>query len=418
MSIKLHFALLAGLLVAPSCSAIRTLDPSLALTTPLASSGVSPSLSKDLLALQSTLIQNEVTGSNLALVVKDGERIYHEVVNSGKAGDRDISEDTLFPIWSMSKPVTIVAMMTLYEKGLFQWDEPVSKYIPCFANLLVQDGEVARPAKEPLRIVHLMTHRSGYRYYALPYAPTADEPVPPAYDSPHPNQTRFNDLAEFCEVAARQPLDFEPGSDFVYGINQAILGRLVEVLSGENFADYLEQALFAPLGMTRTSFVLGEERHSLLQPLFINSGELKGYTVMLNELTYTTQSRAHFGGEGLVSCAEDYARFCEMLVGGGVFRGRRILSEASITEMTTPHSLDVFAEATPGFDMAFSVSVLKDPVLDGSHAPKGVYGWSGYHNTHFWIDPETKLYALFMSRAREFNPGIPREMRAAIYGAR
>ena len=105
-----------------------------------------------------------------------------------------------------------------------------------------------------------------------------------------------------------------------------------------------------------------------------------------------------------------------MLVGGGVFRGRRILSEASITEMTTPHSLDVFAEATPGFDMAFSVSVLKDPVLDGSRAPKGVYGWSGYHNTHFWIDPSNQMYVLWMSRAREFSFEIPAGLRKVVYG--
>jgi len=412
MSKKLRVALLAYLLVAPSCSALRFSPP-----PSVSSGGVSSALSEDLLAFQNALIQDEVTGSNVALVVKGGERIYHEVVNSGKAGDRDITEDTLFPIWSMSKPVTIVAMMTLHEKGLFQWDEPVSKYIPCFANLMVQDGASLRPAKEPLRISHLMSHRSGYRYYALAYAPTPAEPVPPAYDAPHPNQTRFNDLKEFCEVAARQPLEFDPGSDFVYGINQAILGRLVEVLSGESFADYLEQALFGPLGMSRTSFVLDGERRSLLQPLFINSGELKGYTVMLNELTYTPKSRAHFGGEGLVSCLEDYARFCEMLVGGGVFRGRRVLSEESIKEMTAPRSVDVFAEEAPGFDMGFSVFVLREPALDGSRSPKGIYGWSGYHNTHFWVDPQTKLYALFMSRAREFSFSIPREMRAAVYGA-
>ncbi|HJM39968.1 MAG TPA: serine hydrolase domain-containing protein, partial [Planctomycetota bacterium] len=156
------FALLAALLfISPSgCAAL-----SMPLQQSLGASAEREKISERILELQGDLIEGEVTGSNVVLLVKNGETIYHEVVNSGKLGDRKIQEDTLFPIWSMSKPITIVAMMTLHEKGLFAWDDPVSKYLPCFKNLMVREGREIRPAKEVLRIEHLMAHRSGYTYY-------------------------------------------------------------------------------------------------------------------------------------------------------------------------------------------------------------------------------------------------------------
>lgn len=359
-------------------------------------------------AFQASLIEEEITGSNMALVFQDGEVTYRHVENSGKEGDRDITGETLFPIWSMSKPITIVAMLTLHEAGLFEWDDPVADYLPCFADLRVQDGEGSRPAREPLRIEHLMTHRSGYSYYAFA--------TPPEPDSPHPNQTRFQDLQEFVEVAARTPVAFEPGSDYLYGINQAILGRLVEVLSGKSFASYLEETLFGPLGMTRTSFVLDSERRAVFQPLYINSGALEGFTTMMDELTYSPDSQAHFGGEGLVSCPEDYARFCELLLGRGMFRGKRILSEASIDAMTAVHTRGIDPDGAPGVDMGYSVFVLTDPAAEDTGAPAGIFGWSGYHNTHFWIDPSSNLFGMFFSRAREFSFDIPVRMRRAVYG--
>jgi CubicO group peptidase (beta-lactamase class C family) len=388
--------------------------------------GLRPDMAQRLEAVQRALIDDEVTGSNILLVSQRGQEIYRRVVNADRRGDRDITPDTLFPIWSMSKPITIVAMMTLFEQGKFSFDDPVSKYIPCFAELQVAHASGPRPATQPLLVEHLMTHRSGYGYYALG-GDSTDMPTPPAFDRPSPNQTRFDDLQSFCEAAARQPLAFEPGTAFLYGINQAILGRLVEVLSGVPFAEYLKTTIFDPLGMSETSFVLDDARRARLQPLWINmedspalpglrspGGTVKGYTNLLNELTYSPRSRAHFGGEGLVSSPADYARFCQMLLGGGVYDGRRILTEDSIARMTTPASRNIFDG--PGTDMGYSVFVLREGHEEGSLAPAGVYGWSGYHNTHFWIDPEHDLFVVFMSRAREFRGEIPIQLRAALYG--
>ena len=377
-----------------------------------AGKSLAPDFAEKLTALQEELIENEVTGSNVVLVGLDGEVVHRSVRNSGRQGDRDITEETLFPIWSMSKPITIVAMMTLHEKGLFDWNDPVSKYIPCFADLSVREGDTVRPAKTPLRVIDLMTHRSGYSYY--PSVPG----IPPRHDQPQQSQTKFKDLQEFCEVAAAYPLDFDPGTDFRYGINQAILGRLVEVLSGRPFGTYLEEAIFEPLGMTETSFVLDAERRARFQPLFINIGDLNGYTNLLDELNYDPDSKAHFGGEGLVSRPDDYAKFCEMLANKGDFRGRRILSPESIEAIRTVYSEDVFPELMPGVDMGFSVFVTTDPESEGHNTPLGVFGWSGYHNTHFFVDPDTNAWAIFMSRSRDFNGTIPPRLRGAVYGER
>ena len=371
---------------------------------------LNPAMKDEIIAVQEALIEDEVTGSNIVIVWHDGDEIHRSVRNSTRQGDRDITERTLFPIWSMSKPITIVAMLTLHEQGLFKWDDPVSKYIPCFAELTVRDGETTRPATTPLRIIDLMTHRSGYGYFTW-------DGTPPLSHEPHTWQTRHEDLQEFCEVAAKYPLEFDPGTEYLYGINQAILGRLVEVLSGMSFAKYLETAIFEPLGMTETSFILDEERRARFQPLWINVDNLKGYTHLLDELNYDPTSRAHFGGEGLVSCPADYARFCEMLVNDGVFRGTRLISQESIDEMTTSHSEDIFPGMMDGMDMGFSVFILKDPAAEGSKAPETTYGWSGYHNTHFWIDPSNDIFAVFMTRAREFNSDIPVRLRKAVYGS-
>lgn len=375
-------------------------------------------------AYQQAQIDDEITGSNL-VIVGDGDGIIsRSVVDSGRPGDRDITEETIFPIWSMSKPITIAAMMTLHEQGLFDWDDPVSDYIPCFAELTVEDGDGVRPAVEPLRIEHLMTHRSGWTYYhgwedGLPNPASIENPIPPGFDRPHPNQTRFDDLQTFCEMIADEPLAFEPGTDFLYGVNQAILGRLVEVLSGMPFEAYLDKAIFTPLEMDDTSFSLDESRRARLQPLWINADHLKGYTHLLDEMTYSPRSGAHFGGEGLVSTADDYANFCLMLLNDGAFKGRRVLSSKSIERMTTPISRDIMAEfgTPPGMDMGYSVFVLRDARREGTAAPPGIFGWSGYHNTHFWIDPTNEMFVLWMSRAREFSFEIPRGLRETIYGS-
>jgi CubicO group peptidase (beta-lactamase class C family) len=352
-----------------------------------------------ILSFQRNLIENEITASNVALVFKDGKVIYHNIENSMDPKGRPIYNNTVFPIWSMSKPITIVAMMQLYEEGLIDFEDKLSKYIPEFENLKCKGENDIYECKNDLTLFHLMTHRSGYSYYDNPEFFTST--------------VKYDNLEDFASDLANHPVEFEPGTNYLYGINMAILGRVVEVVTKKTFYEYLKEKIFDPLNMDETKFYLTKSDRERFQPLYINNGSLKGFTNNLDELTYDINNKAYFGGEGLTSTLDDYSNFCQMLLNGGSFEGKKIISQESINLMTKAYSK---IENDP-FDYGFSFFVLRDPDLDGTNSSKGIYGWSGYHNTHFWIDPEKKLFGLFMTRAREFSFGIQKEFRRAVYSS-
>lgn len=350
-------------------------------------------------SFQRNLIESEITSSNVALVFKDGKVIYHNIENSMDPNGRPIYNNTMFPIWSMSKPITIVAMMQLYEDGLIDFEDKLSKYIPEFENLKCKGGNDIYECKNDLTLFHLMTHRSGYSYYDNPEFFTST--------------LKYDNLENFVFDVANHPVEFEPGTNYLYGINMAILGRVVEVVTKKTFYEYLKEKIFDPLNMDETKFYLTKSDRERFQPLYINNGSLKGFTNNLDELTYDINNKAYFGGEGLISTLDDYSNFCQMLLNGGSFEGKKIISQESINIMTKAYSK---IENDP-FDYGFSFFVLRDPDLDGTNSSKGIYGWSGYHNTHFWIDPEKKLFGLFMTRAREFSFGIQKEFRRVVYSS-
>ena len=356
---------------------------------------------------QKQLIEDETTGSNVAMVFKDDKIIYKQVVNSEKEGDKNINDETIFPVWSMSKPITTVAMMTLFEDGLIDFNDNVSDYIPSFKNIKCK-GKVDQiyECENSLKIIHLMTHRSGYKYYNWKiYRLQPDEAM-----GRFISHEKYDNLEDFVEDVANEPLEYEPGTQYVYGINQAILGRIVEVVTKKSFYEYLKERIFDPLDMMNTKFYLTSEDRNKFQPLYINSMSTKEYTNSYDELHYEINNHAYFGGEGLVSTLEDYARFCKMLLNGGELKGQRIISKNSIDIMTEKHS-----DGNDGFYNAFSLFVLEDPLEDGRNSSKGIYGWSGYHNTHFWIDNEKNLFGLFMTRAREYSQDIQNDFREAVY---
>ncbi len=221
-------------------------------------------------------------------------------------------------------------------------------------------------------------------------------------------------------------MEFEPGSAYRYGINQAILGRVVEVLSGQEFFEFLRETIFEPLGMSSTKFELSPDDRERFQVLFkkpdpagfggrFDEG-MPVFSTEHDELPYTPGTKAQYGGEGLVSTFEDYRRFCEMLLGRGMYRGTRILEERSIDMMTsvvTPSG--VMGGYDTGMDYGYSFFVLGEPLLDGTGSPEGIFGWSGYHNTHFWIDYESDVYGLFMTRTVPYSGEIQKQFRAAVY---
>ena len=375
-----------------------------------------------ILDFQKNLVKNGITGSNTAMVYKDGKIIYNEIVNSGAVGDADITENTIFAIHSMSKTVTTVAMMILLDREMFDLNDQLSKYLPEFENMNCKGSDGVYPCENKIKVIDLLTHRSGFTYYAKNGANWLASTHTDLYPD-FINTSRFNNLDDFSKAVANQALDFEPGSMYAYGLNQALLGRLVEVISNQSFYEFLKENIFDQLGMNDTKFHLTEEERTRFQPLRVNiksksafnqtDYNLDGYTAALDGYSYDEKNKAHFGGEGLVSTMSDFSKFCEMLVNNGLYNDQQIISKKSIKIMTDkytngypdPNEPNVFPDYEGNY-MGFTFVVSENPEIDGSGAGKGTYGWSGYHNTHFWIDPQNKTYGLFMSRAIEFDFSI------------
>ncbi len=369
-------------------------------------------------SFQKEIIKKEITGSNIMMIYKEGKVVFLNAENSNLIGDKKISnqsykpyEETLFPIWSMSKPITVVSIMILVEKGLIKLDDNVSKYLPEFTQIYCNGKSGKYLCKNPLKIIHLLTHRSGFGYYS-------DQ----GYGYGLTSTIKYDNLDEFSKDLSKVVLEFEPGEKYYYGVNQALLGRVVEVVSRKNFYEFLKREIFEPLEMSETKFYLTKEDRSRFQPLFVNFGTIKGFTTELDELTYEESNAAYFGGEGLISTMNDYSNFCSMLLNDGIYKGKRIISEKSIEIMTQNYSSsypkEEYADTSKlGFNYGFSMFVLDDPIIDGTGSTKGIYGWSGYHGTHFWIDPTKKLFGLFMSRHRqsELNLDVQKELRRAVY---
>jgi len=401
---------------------VRTIVSSVLILTLVACAGSRSRLpndqgmQKNIEAYQRALIAKGVTGGSVAGVFRGGETLAYSIVNSGLPGDTPVSPDTIFPIWSMSKPITTAAMMILHERGLYQVSDPVSKYIPYFSDLKCkgEDGQ-SYPCENELKIVHLLSHRSGYGYY--------DQGEGPSHLDP------YEDLDKFVRVVSAHPVEFEPGTEYLYGINQAILGRLVEVLSGVEFFEFLNETIFEPLGMTHTRFELSPEDRKRFQVLFKKPGYdetmeagikfdegTSAFSNAHDELSYAPGTKVQLGGEGLVSTFGDYRRFCEMLLGRGVYRGKRVLDEQSIEMMVAVTTEgEVTRGYNDGFDYGYSLFVLSEPALDGTGSSKRIFGWSGYHNTHFWIDYDKNLYGLFMTRTVPFSFEIQKQFRSAVY---
>jgi CubicO group peptidase (beta-lactamase class C family) len=366
-------------------------------------------------AYQRALIARGVTGGSVAGVFRGRDTVAYSIVNSGLAGDTPISANTIFPIWSMSKPITVVAMMILHEKGLYELSDPVSKYIPYFSNLQCKDktGQIYR-CKNELKIVDLLSHRSGYGYYDRGKGPSTLD--------------HYENLDQFVRDVAAYPVAFEPGTDYLYGINMAILGRVVEVVSGKEFFEFLKESIFEPLDMANTKFELYPDDRKHFQVLFKKPKPLEEgarfdegtstFSTADDELSYSPGTKAQFGGEGLVSTFEDYRHFCEMLIQKGNYRGRRILDERSLRMMTSVATEGRLMRGyNNGQDYGYSLFILTEPVLDGTASSKGIFGWSGAHNTHFWIDYEKSIYGLFMTRTVPFSWEIQKQLRSAVYRA-
>ncbi len=366
--------------------------------------------------------------SGLTMIARHGETFHFEPygvldLESGVPVERD----TLFRIYSMTKPITSAAVMMLYEEGYFSLDDPVGKFIPELASMKVYDGMGETGMRlvdqeRPITVRHLLTHTSG-----LSYGFHQDSPVEEMYreaDITDPDST----LKEMAEKLGRLPLVTQPGAKWRYSNATDVLGYLVEVVSGVPFDSYLQDNILDPLGMGDTSFYVAEENLDRLATVY--GASPNGRIVPLDNPMVNRQKRPHTlfsGGGGLVSTGSDYMRFCQMLLNGGVLGEARLLAPKTVEMMRSNHLTDdlkpfavgqSMSSDTKGCGFGLGFRVVMDIAQHGIIGSNGIYSWGGAASTVFWIDPQEDLIAILLT---QFMPSsyypLRREFQIATYQA-
>jgi CubicO group peptidase (beta-lactamase class C family) len=342
-----------------------------------------------------------------------------KVAHSSTYGHRDMEaqlsfeSDTIVRMFSMTKPITSVAAMMLYEEGAFQLKDPINKWLPEFADTPVYKSgsflkPVTEPQTEPIRVWHLLTHTSGLTY---------------GFHNSHVTDAIYRkagfewdvpvgaDLAECCARWAKLPLAFQPGSEWNYGVSTDVLGRLIEVISGQSLDDFLQSRIFGPLEMNDTGFSVAEDKIDRFARLYVpNPATGKAVSAPAVLVSDPTKGPAMLsGGGGLAGTASDYLRFAHMLLNRGELDGVRLLGSRTIDYMTRNHlpgnadleefGRPLFAETSfdgVGFGLGFSV--LLDPATNKVLRSAGEYSWGGAASTVFWVDPKEDIVAIFLTQ--------------------
>lgn len=316
---------------------------------------------------------------------------------------RPIRPDTIYRIYSMTKPVTAVAMVQLYERGLWTLDDPVTRFLPEFAKLRVCTGVDAagamttEPASRPPTIREVMSHTAGFGYGLFDQHPV-DRAV-------HGRAVlQAPDLPTMIERLADIPLMFEPGTEWSYSVSSDVLGRLVEVVSGQSLPDYFRDHIFGPLRMVDTGFHVPQENLERLADIYTAGADgrleeartLFGFPI----IDFSRPPSLPLGGGGLVSTAGDYARFCQMILNRGDLDGRRLLEPETVDLLATNQIPDAVLSRPnparllpfgPAFGFTLGFSVVLDPAAVGAVEGRGTLAWGGGGGTWFWIDPENDL---------------------------
>jgi CubicO group peptidase (beta-lactamase class C family) len=368
----------------------------------------------------------------MTLIERRGEIAHHSLqgqmdVERGRA----LTEDTIFRIYSMTKPITSVALMMLVEEGVVALDDPVHRYIPQWRDLGVFEAGVpgayrTRPPAAPMRIIDLLRHTSG-----LTYGLQQRTNVDAAY-----RKLGFGDpvgastLDAMIEGLAKIPLETSPGDVWNYSISTDVVGYLVGKLSGMPFEELLRERIFAPLGMVDTAFHVPPQKSSRLAACYVATADGR------MQLQDDPQTSAFLkppsfvsGGGGLLSTTADYLRFCRMLLNGGVLEGTRLLSPKTVELMTANHlpggrqlpdmAVSLFNDAGyagVGFGLGFAVTT--DPARGLVPGSAGDFSWGGMASTYFWVDPREQLIVIFMTQlmpATLYN--LRRELRTLVYSA-
>ncbi len=371
--------------------------------------------------LQPLIDEHKVPGF-VTVVARKGKIVHFEAFGSMDVErKKDMRPDTIFRMYSMTKPITGAAVMILVQEGKIAVSDPLSKYIPEFAQMkvLVQNEEGASstvPADKPITIEHLLTHTSGLTYGFFGNAVSKLY----AAGGVEPDGGNGLTLEEFAKKAATQPLLAQPGTQWNYSIAMDILGRVVEVVSGQRYGDFLHERIFAPLGMKDAGFQVPKEKVARFAANYSPNPQAAGMVLADDpaQSSYLKVPSQDSGGGGMVGTAADYLRFAQMLLNGGELDGVRILSEESVQEMTSDHlgpeygdaPLSTLAQAFGGLQPAeviqafkgigfgYCGSVVRDGAGNTIFGTPGQYAWGGAASTDFWIDRPQKLVGMVLTQ--------------------
>ncbi len=393
--------------------------------------------------MERVIAEGEIVGG-LALIAHKGHIVYER-----EWGDRDreaqlpMTRDTIFRIYSMTKPITAVAVMMLYEEGHFRLDEPIGKYIPELANLKLYDPKgkidpesglpVITPQKQP-SIEDILAHKGGFTYGLF-----FPSPVDALYAKKISIVNPDYDLQKMVTDLGQMPLLYEPDTRWHYSLSNDILGRLVETVSGQRFGEFLQQRIFQPLGMKDTSFTIADENRPRFAQLYSPTGagaqfEQTGFAsqptgsgleVAPAQVSAVFQPGAKFegGGGGLLSTARDYYRFYQMMVNGGELDGVRLLAPSTVKLMTSNVLADdieqnnIIDALGDGTRYGLGFGVITEAALDSYMGENGSFFWGGAAGTMAWADPENELIAIFMTQSLPHISDMRRKFITLTYQA-
>ncbi len=376
-----------------------------------------------------SLVDNKQLAGIVIMAARHGRIMYSKTFGvQDMATAKPMQKDTIFRIYSMTKPITGAAMMILYEEGKWKPGDPISKYIPEFANLKVYAGQNAdgtprleAPAHAPT-MGELLSHTAGFTYGVF-----GDTPVDKMYRESNPLQAPS--LAAFIKKLAELPLVYQPGEAWIYSVAVDVQGYLVEKLSGKPFPEFLQERIFNPLNMKDTAFFVPGHKMDRLATVYTADEKSLALVAMPHAENVNKEPGLPSGGGGLYSTAADYVRFAQMLLNGGQLGGVRILSPSTVQLMSSNHLPDRLMTGKygiglytmrPGLGFGYNFAVFEDPIRIGSTAGRGTFLWDGAAGTWFWIDPTNDLVFVGMVQRMMTAPGAPNLedlSRALLYQA-
>ncbi|OFE13877.1 hypothetical protein PHACT_02190 [Pseudohongiella acticola] len=361
----------------------------------------------------------------VSMLARRGEVVhFEEFGNLNKNTGQALEKDSLFRIYSMTKPITTLAVMMMYEEGKLQLTDPVERYLPAFANARVAGpgGSLVAPDR-PMTVQMLMTHSSG-----LTYGVFGDTMVDRQYRDG--NVMVSPDLDTFIERLGQIPLQYQPGTRFHYSVSTDVLGALVEAVSGQSLGEFFQQRIFGPLEMDDTFFQVPADKLNRFGTNHTYNPQSDTLEVSDNPNASNFVNRQTFesGGGGLLSTAEDYMKFSQMVLNGGELDGVRIIGKKTLEYMTQNHLPGIFGDngqhspdTLPGFvdgtGFGLGFAVIEDPAAAGGVGSEGEYYWGGAAGTIFWIDPVEELIGVVMIQHMNVQVPLRATFKALAYGA-